>query len=88
METLNEFFRVLPSVHDVADFPFIETINIYGDYDSTQSCILEIQEWLMENISNLRLWRFGSTYLRTTHCSFRIFFKHPEDVMAFKLRWL
>jgi len=89
METLSNFFGLLPSEYDVADFPFVEVINVTDNFDIAQSQILEIQSWLEDNIKNPQSWIFGEASVHDeAGYIFRLYFKHPEDVMAFKLRWL
>ena len=48
----------------------------------------EIQDWLTENVGHPPKWCLGRINIDDTIQTFQILFKHPEDVVAFKLRWL
>lgn len=89
MIEISRIFGLTPYAHEFADFPFMEIINIIDKFDIAQSRILEIQSWLEDNIQNSQSWIFGETNVHDeAGYNFHLYFKHPEDVMAFKLRWL
>lgn len=90
MHSIRALFELSPfNEDDVRDFPFFVDITLMGN--TTNEVLHELrekQQWLTINIGPSPMWVMGDLHI--TGCShvFQILFKHPEDVIAFKLRWL
>ena len=89
MESLRDFFELLPvNIEDSIAYPFLEEIIITDEIHIAYKKMQEIQQWLTDNISESPEWCIGVIRLDTGIQIFQILFKNPEDVIAFKLRWL
>ena len=76
---LNPFKDTLP----LANNGFIPWQQFYIELENVD----EIKEWLHENLTKYS-WLVKSVNHRNRFPYYQISFKHPEDAMAFKLRWL
>ena len=89
MTTIRDIFGLVPSDSvETMDFPFYETIIVPENPWEVRSQLQEIQVWLVENIGDWPQWHVDNINVRLARSTCRFLFKHPEDVTAFKLRWL
>lgn len=89
MESLRDLFEAMSfNDEDGIDYPFSEKIIITADIHDAGNQVLEIQEWLANNVGYPPIWCLGRVRFDDENHSFQFLFKHQADVMAFKLRWL
>jgi len=89
MVTLRDLFEVMSfNEEDGIDYPFSEKIIINADLQEASNQVYEIQEWLANNVGYPPRWCLGKIRIDDESQIFQFLFKHPEDVVAFKLRWL
>lgn len=89
MKSLREFFELLPfAEEDALDYPFSETVFVIDDIHIAYQEMQNMQDWLTENIGYPPAWCIGRLNIGDKIHTLQILFKNPEDLTAFKLRWL